>query len=77
MTIPTIAMTPVKSSNIAAHGYDTVSHTLAVQFTNGNTYHYHEVPADVAVGMTQAESVGQYFSRTVRGQFAHTAIPKE
>jgi len=67
-------MTVCKSSNIAAHGYDPASRTLAVQFSNGGLYHYHEVPAEVAASFAQAESVGKFFSTQVRSQFKHTAI---
>ena len=31
-----IALTPVVSSNIAAHGYEPVSKTLAIRFTGGS-----------------------------------------
>lgn len=74
MSTPAIPMTACKSSNIAAHGYDAASRTLEVQFTNGARYQYHDVPPEVADGFTQAESVGKFFTQSVRGQFKHSPI---
>lgn len=65
-------MTPVKSSNIKAIGYDAKSHTLTVQFNSG-TYDYHGVPADVHSALMKAESVGSHFHEHVRGGgYKHT-----
>jgi hypothetical protein len=75
MNIPNIPLTPCQSSNIAAHGYDPASKTLALQFKGGGVYHYHDVPAEVAAGLSNAESIGKYVSQSIRGQFKHTAIP--
>lgn len=64
-----IAMTPVASSNIAAHGYDAASQTLAVQFKGGKVYHYSGVPQDTADAFIAAESKGSHFAREIRPAF--------
>lgn len=74
---PVITMTPVKSSNIAATGYDAATKTLAVQFKGGlKTYHYAGVPESVFGDMAKAESVGKFVTSQVVGKFKHTHIPK-
>lgn len=62
-----ITLTPVKSSNIAAIGYQ--DGTLAVQFSSGAVYHYDGVPPNVFAEMQAAESVGRYFSANIRSQY--------
>lgn len=62
-------LTPVKSSNINAVGYDAEKRTLFVQFTNGTLYAYDDVPIGTHLGLKVAESVGKYFSANVRGKF--------
>lgn len=53
---------PVKSSNIAAVGYDAEARVMGVQFTNGTTYHYPEVAPEVHADLVGAESVGKAFA---------------
>lgn len=64
-------LTPVKSSNIKAVGYDASTKTLAVEFPGG-VYHFNDVPADVHAGLVGAESVGKYFASNIRGKFGST-----
>jgi hypothetical protein len=61
-----ITMTAVKSSQIAAVGYDAGAQTLAVQFVRGYTYHYTPVPEAVYQGLLAAESVGKFFGANVK-----------
>ena len=69
---PAITMNPVKSSNIAATGYDSHSKTLAIQFKGGGkTYHYEGVPHDLADQLGKAESVGKFVVGHVVGKFKH------
>lgn len=65
---------PVKSSNLAAVGYDPSTQTLEVEFSSGKVYSYAGVPADVAAAMTEAESVGSYFAKNIRGQYEAKAM---
>lgn len=69
---PAITMNPVKSSNIAATGYDPHSKTLAITFKGGNkTYHYEGVSPDLFDQMHKAESVGKFVVAHVTGKFKH------
>jgi hypothetical protein len=69
-----IRLTHVKSSNIKGHGYDAESKTLAVQFTSGTTYHYTDVPPEIAATFALADSLGTYFAQHIRPHFKHTKI---
>ena len=63
-----MSMTPVSSEAIAAIGYD--GHTLAVQFTTGTTvYTHHGVPHEIYAGLMQAESMGAFYNRHIRGRY--------
>lgn len=69
---PLIALSPVKSSNIAATGYDVTSKTLAVQFKGGGkTYYYADVPESIFNDMGKAESIGKFIGAQVVGKFKH------
>jgi hypothetical protein len=67
-------MVAVRSSNVAAHGYDHATQTLAVKFQSGGTYHYAGVPHDLAVQFAAAPSKGSFFAAHVRNKFASTKV---
>lgn len=64
-----ITLLPVQSSNLKAIGYDHATQTMAVQFLNGNIYHYEAVPQSVYDNLMADESKGSFFSKFVRGKF--------
>ena len=67
-----IQLNPVKSSQIAAIGYDAATQTLAIRFNKGEkVYHYADVPQKVFEGFSDG-SAGKYFASAVRGKFTHT-----
>lgn len=73
---PVIDLTPCVSSQVAAYGYEAATCTLAVKFnTGGALYHYHDVPAEVHEQMKTAESVGSFFTKSIRNKFAYTKQP--
>jgi len=63
-----IALTPVKSHQLAAYGYDEASQTLAITFNNKNgtslPYHYPCTP-EVFAEMQAAESKGKFFNSRI------------
>jgi hypothetical protein len=65
-------LTPVKSSNVAATGYDAASQTLHVQFKGGKTYAYAGVPPEVNASLGQADSVGRFIGANIVGKYKHT-----
>jgi hypothetical protein len=62
-------MVSVKSSNIAAVGYESERRMLRVQFSNGGAYDYRDVPPDVYEELKDASSVGSYFAKCVKGKY--------
>lgn len=68
-------MTEVKSSNIAKVGW--AAEKLFVLFRGGNAiYEYDGVPEKVHQDLLSADSVGQFFSRNVRGKYRHVVRPQ-
>jgi len=61
---------PVKSSQIAAIGYDEASRTLEVEFLNGSVYQYDGLPPETFQALIQAGSVGAALRRLVKGEYA-------
>lgn len=71
--IPSIALSPVKSSQILALGHDPATNTLAVQFKNG-TYHYKNVDAQGFEAFSKAKSIGSHFAQHIKGNNKHPFI---
>jgi hypothetical protein len=67
-------MTEVKSSLIFAIGYDEAQKELTVEFKKGGTYAYKPVPYPVYTAMQEAQSVGSFFLRNVKGQYPHLRL---
>lgn len=61
-------MKAVFSSHIKAVGYD--SGNLQVEFNNGTTAVYQDVPDDVANNVMNAPSVGSALNNLVKGRYA-------
>jgi KTSC domain len=67
-------MQRVNSSNVAAVGYDEDSQTLQVEFNNGSTYQYFDVPKIVFDDLISAGSVGSYLNAHIRGSFRFSRV---
>lgn len=68
----------VRSSNVAAVGYDASTERFGVQFKSGATYHYTGVKPEVANKITAADSVGSAVSRLlVKGGYAAARLEPE
>lgn len=61
-------LTPVSSSQIAAVGYEELTLTMTVKFTNGNVYEYANVPKELFDKMMAAKSVGSFFSAEIKSK---------
>ena len=61
-----MSLTPVKSSNIRAVGYDHGSKTLTVEFNSGGKHRYENVSPETHAGMMASDSVGRYFHANIR-----------
>lgn len=62
-------MIPVRSSAIAAVGYDPGTRTLRVQFHKSGMYTYHGVPQQVYDNFIRASSVGRYYDQFIKGRY--------
>ena len=64
----TVALKPVKSSNIHSVGHDPVTKELHVKFKeDGPTYVYSGVTSGEYVSLTGADSVGKHFAANIKG----------
>lgn len=64
-----IPLTPVRSSHLKAIGFDPKDGTLAVQFMDGGTYHYHGVGPQIHDQLMGASSKGKFFRATIKGHY--------
>jgi hypothetical protein len=64
----------VQSSNIAAVGYDDASNTLEVEFSNGATYQYFNVPPHLFEAMMAAPSKGSFLNANVKNLFPFSRV---
>jgi lysyl-tRNA synthetase class 2 len=62
------------SSNIASVSHDDSTDTLTVDFTDGSTYEYMNVPASVYRAFMAAGSAGQFFHRQVKGRYQYESV---
>lgn len=60
---------PVKSSQIAAIGYDPATNILEVEFLNGSIYQYVGVPPATHEALMKASSVGAALRSLVKGKY--------
>ncbi len=60
-----------ESSTIARFGYDAANQVLRVEFKNGGTYQYFDVPAQVFEAMVAAPSKGQFLAQMIKGSYRY------
>ena len=65
---------PVTSSNVESIGYDADSSTLQVEFKNGSTYQYFDVPENIFIGLRDADSVGGYLAARIKGTYRYSKV---
>lgn len=58
-----------ESSNIARIVYKSDKKTLYITFKRGGTYRYDNVPANIALDLKNAESVGKFFQDNIKNKF--------
>lgn len=67
----------VKSTNIAAVGYDKESRMLRILFHTGTAYDYQQVPATLYNQLIAASSKGEFFQEHVKEQFKYEKVNLE
>lgn len=60
---------PVASTMLNGVSYDSETSQLYVQFKNGSTWEYDDVPAEVADGLTAGGSAGSFFHNQIKDQY--------
>jgi len=64
----------VTSSNVESIGYDIGSETLEIEFKNGATYQYFDVPENVHNELEHADSVGGYLASRIKGTYRYSRV---
>lgn len=67
-------MIPVTSSNVEMIGYDEDSQTLEIEFKNGSSYQYFDVPVKVFNELRDAGSIGAYLSTNIKGVYRFSRV---
>ena len=69
---------PVKSSNIAAIGYDPAAQVMEVEFKgSGKVYRYADVPEKNYRELMAADSIGSHFSKHCRSAFCCECVDEK
>lgn len=66
--------TGFSSSNVASFRYDRETDTLQVDFVQGQTYEYYNVPPATHRMFQAAASKGEFFSRHIRSRFSYEQV---
>lgn len=64
----------VGSSNISEIGYDPMSETLEVMFTNGSVYQYYNVGQALFDQIMQAPSKGQFLNVYIKNAYPYSRV---
>lgn len=64
----------VSSSNINSVGYDEISATLEIEFSNNSIYQYFDVPQYIHQDLIQADSHGQFFAQNIKGVYKYSKV---
>ena len=62
------------SSNLARFKYDDKARVLTVEFKNGGTYNYYDVPQAVFEQMKAAPSKGEFLVRSIKGAYRYARV---
>jgi KTSC domain len=66
----TITMKPLTSSALASAGYNPDEKQLRVQFHNGSSCTYYEVPQAKFDALMSAKSAGKFHASAIKGKFS-------
>lgn len=64
----------VRSSNVAAIGYDPNVRILEVEFHSRTVYEYRGVPPEEYAALVRAPSIGRYLSARIKGRYPYRKI---
>lgn len=63
-----------KSSRILKMSYIKSKKLLTITFNSGVTYEYYDVPMEVTDGIIQADSLGKYFDKNIKGIYNYKRV---
>lgn len=63
-----------KSSRILKMSYIKSKKLLTITFNNGSIYEYYDVPMEVTDGIIQADSLGKYFDKNIKGIYNYRRV---
>ena len=63
-----------QSSNIARYRYEDKAHVLTVEFRNGGTYNYYDVPQRVYEQMKVTHSKGAFLAQNIKGAYRYARV---
>lgn len=63
-----------KSSRILKMSYIKSKKLLNITFNSGAIYEYYDVPMEVTDGIIQADSLGKYFDKNIKGIYNYRRV---
>lgn len=63
-----------KSSRILKMSYIKSKKLLTITFNSGAIYEYYDVPMEVTDGIIQADSLGKYFDKNIKGIYNYRLV---
>ena len=63
-----------KSSRILKMSYIKSKKLLTITFNSGAIYEYYDVPMEVTDGIIQANSLGKYFDKNIKGIYNYRRV---
>ncbi len=66
--------TPVRSSNIAAIGFEESVAILEIEFHSGAVYQYTGVPVNIYDALMSAPSIGSYFHQNIKSVYPYKKL---
>ena len=69
-----ILMIHVESSNVESIGFNESTQTLRVKFLSGSIYDYKNVPVMEFEQLKNAQSIGSYLNRNIKGNYAYEKV---
>jgi len=64
----------IQSSNLKKTEYDTLTKKLLVEFNNGTSYEYDEIPHQLYTQFRMSESQGKFFSTKISKNFKYKKV---
>ena len=64
----------IESSNLSKTDYDTISKKLIVEFKNGSSYEYENVPHELYTQFRMSESQGSFFNKSISKKFKYKKL---